>query len=63
MPGAGALVTLGVLWGLAFSAAGFAVALRTGSAQATQSMWFLFVPILFLTTTFAALRALRTRVR
>lgn len=58
LPGAAALVALGGLWGLAFSAAGFAVALRTGSAQATQSMWFLFVPVLFLTTTFAPLDAM-----
>ena len=56
--GAVAMVVIAALWGLAFSAAGFAIALRTGSSQATQSMYFLFVPVMFLTTTFAPLEAM-----
>ena len=51
--GAVVLVLLGSLFGLAYSGIGFAVALKTGNAQATQSMWFLFMPLMFLTTIFA----------
>jgi ABC-2 type transport system permease protein len=53
VPGMVGLVLLASLFGLAYSGIGFAVALRTGNAQATQSMWFLFMPLLFLTTMFA----------
>jgi ABC-2 type transport system permease protein len=56
----GALVMLLVMsgWGIAFSAIGFAIALKTGNSQAVQSVWALFVPIMFLTTSFAPLEAL-----
>jgi ABC-2 type transport system permease protein len=52
---AGMVVMILVLsvWGLAFSAIGFAIALRTGNVQATQSIWTLFIPLMFLSTTFA----------
>ena len=44
--------------GLAYSAIGFAIALKTGNSQATQSMWFLFMPLMFLSTLFAPQEAL-----
>ena len=53
IPGAVMLILMSSLWGLAYSAIGFAVALKTGNAQATQSMWFLFMPFMFLTSLFA----------
>ena len=53
LPGALALVIIASLFGLAYSGIGFSVALKTGNAQATQSMWFLFMPLMFLTTMFA----------
>jgi ABC-2 type transport system permease protein len=56
--GAIALVLIGGLFGLAYSGLGFAVALKTGNAQATQSMWFLTMPLMFLTTMFAPKEAL-----
>ena len=52
-PGAAALVLLSGCWGLAYSGIGFAVALKTGSAQATQSVGVLLLPLMFLTTIFA----------
>jgi ABC-2 type transport system permease protein len=58
LPGAVVLVLIGSLFGLAYSAFGFAAALKTGNAQATQSMWFLFMPLMFLTTMFAPKEAL-----
>lgn len=58
VPGAIALVFIASLFGLAYSGIGFAVALKTGNAQATQSMWFLFMPLMFLTTLFAPKEAL-----
>jgi ABC-2 type transport system permease protein len=58
VPGAVALVLLSSFWGLAYSGIGFAVALKTGNAQATQSMWVLFMPLMFLTTMFAPKEAL-----
>jgi ABC-2 type transport system permease protein len=56
----GALVMVGLAscFGLAYSGIGFTMALRTGNAQATQSMWFLFMPFMFLTTMFAPKEAL-----
>jgi ABC-2 type transport system permease protein len=51
--GALVLILIASLFGLAYSGIGFAVALKTGNAQATQSMWFLFMPLMFLTTMFA----------
>jgi ABC-2 type transport system permease protein len=56
--GAAVFVLISSLFGLAYSAIGFAIALKTGNAQATQSMWFLFMPLLFLTTMFAPKEAL-----
>ena len=58
VPGAIVLILLGSLFGLAYSGVGFAIALKTGNAQATQSMWFLFMPLMFLTTLFAPKEAL-----
>ena len=52
------LVLISSLWGLAYSAIGFAIALKTGNSQATQSMWALFIPLMFLTTAFAPKEAL-----
>ena len=51
--GAAALVLLSGCWGLAYSGIGFAIALRTGNAQATQSVGYLVLPLMFLTTMFA----------
>lgn len=56
--GAAVLVLISSLYGLAYSGIGFAVALKTGNPQATQSMWFLFMPLMFLTTIFAPKEAL-----
>jgi ABC-2 type transport system permease protein len=56
--GAVAFILIGSLFGLAYSGIGFAIALKTGNAQATQSMWFLFMPLMFLTTMFAPKEAL-----
>jgi ABC-2 type transport system permease protein len=53
VPGAVALIAISACWGLAYSGVGFAIALKTGNSQATQSMWFLFMPFLFLTTLYA----------
>lgn len=52
-PGALALILLSGCWGLAYSGIGFAVALRSGNAQATQSVGYLALPFMFLTTMFA----------
>jgi ABC-2 type transport system permease protein len=53
-----AIVLFGGFWGLSYSALGFAIALKTGNSQATQSMWVLFMPLMFLTTVFAPMEAL-----
>jgi ABC-2 type transport system permease protein len=58
VPGAVAMIMMASFFGLAYSGIGFAIALKTGNAQATQSMWFLFMPMLFLTTLFAPKEAL-----
>jgi ABC-2 type transport system permease protein len=58
LPGMVAMILILSVWGLAFSAIGFAVALKTGNSQATQSIWTLFIPLMFLTTAFAPLEAL-----
>lgn len=57
---AGALVMVGVasLWGLAYSAIGFALALKTGNPQVVGSMWAFQIPFIFLTTAFAPKEAL-----
>ena len=58
IPGALLMVVLASCFGMAYSGIGFTMALRTGNAQATQSMWFLFMPFMFLTTMFAPKEAL-----
>jgi ABC-2 type transport system permease protein len=56
--GAVTLIMIASLFGLVYSGIGFGMALKTGNAQATQSMWFLFMPLMFLTTLFAPKEAL-----
>lgn len=56
--GALALVGIASLWGLAYSAIGFAVALKTGNTQVVGSMWVFQFPFLFLAPTFAPKAAL-----
>jgi len=58
LPGAVALILLASSFGLAYSGIGFAIALKTGNAQATQSMWFLTMPLMFMTSLFAPKEAL-----
>jgi ABC-2 type transport system permease protein len=41
------------LFGLAYSGIGLAIALRTGSAQAAQTGFLIFFPLLFLSPAFA----------
>jgi ABC-type multidrug transport system permease subunit len=53
VPGALALVGIASIWGLAYSAIGFAMALKTGNSQIVGSMWAFQIPFLFLTTGFA----------
>lgn len=50
----GALVflVLAASWSLAFAGFGYAVALKTGNPAAVQSMFLLFFPFLFLTTSY-----------
>lgn len=50
----GVLVFIGMaaLWSLAFSGFGYSVALRTGNPAAVQSVFMLFFPFLFLTTSY-----------
>lgn len=58
IPGLLVMVVLASMWGLAFSAMGFAIALKTGNPQATQNTWLMVFPLLFLTTGFAPLEKL-----
>lgn len=51
--GAVGMIGLGVLWGIVYAGFGIAIALKTGSPQATQASFVIFFPFLFLTTTFA----------
>jgi ABC-2 type transport system permease protein len=62
-PGAVIATLIGSAFGIAFSALGFAIALKTGSAQATQSMWAVVVPAIFLSTAFAPKEALQGWLR
>src|SRR4029079_568433 len=50
----GVLVFMGIaaFWSLAFAGFGYAVALKTGNPAAVQSMFLLFFPFLFLTTSY-----------
>jgi ABC-2 type transport system permease protein len=45
-------VLIAALWSLAFSGFGYAVALKTGNPGAVNSMFLLFFPFLFLTTSY-----------
>ncbi len=45
-------IVLAALWSLAFAAFGYAVALKTGNPAAVNSMFLLFFPFLFLTTSY-----------
>jgi len=56
--GAAVLVIIASVWGLAYSAIGFGIALKTGSPAATQSAWVIFFPLIFLAPSFAPLNAL-----
>ena len=56
--GALALIGLAAYWGLAYTAIGFAVAIRTGNAQATESTFLLFFPLMFLSPAFAPREAM-----
>jgi ABC-2 type transport system permease protein len=51
--GAVVLLVLAALFGLAYSAIGVAISLRTGSPQAAQLGFLLFFPLLFLSPAFA----------
>lgn len=57
----GLVVLLGIasIWGLAYSAIGFALALKTGNSQVVGSMWAFQFPFLFLAPTFAQLEDLQ----
>jgi ABC-2 type transport system permease protein len=45
-------IVMAALWSLSFSGFGYAVALRTGNPAAVQSVFMLFFPFLFLTTSY-----------
>ena len=47
-----AFIALAALWSLAFAGFGYAVALKTGNPAAVNSMFLLFFPFLFLTTSY-----------
>ena len=51
--GAVLLLLMSGLFGLAYSGIGLAIALRTGSAQAAQTGFLIFFPLLFLSPAFA----------
>ena len=50
--GAVAFVLLASLWSLAFAGFGYAIALKTGNPAAVNSMFLLFFPFLFLTSSY-----------
>ena len=45
-------ISAAAFWSLAFAGFGYAVALKTGNPAAVQSMFLLFFPFLFLTTSY-----------
>ena len=47
-----AFVAMASMWSLAFAGFGYAVALKTGNPAAVQSIFMLFFPFLFLTTSY-----------
>ena len=57
-PGVIVMLAIASLWGLGYSAIGFALALKTGNPQVVGSMWAFQIPFVFLTTAFAPLEAL-----
>jgi ABC-2 type transport system permease protein len=63
LPGVGALLVLSLLTGVAFAGFTVGIALRTGSAAATQGAGFLFFPLSFLTATFVPLNLLSGWIR
>ncbi len=52
VPGIAAFVVLASLWSLAFAGFGYAIALKTGNPAAVNSMFLLFFPFLFLTSSY-----------
>jgi ABC-2 type transport system permease protein len=50
--GAVAFIALAALWSLAFAGFGYAIALKTGNPAAVNSMFLLFFPFLFLTSSY-----------
>jgi ABC-2 type transport system permease protein len=52
VPGVAVFVLLASLWSLAFAGFGYAVALKTGNPAAVNSMFLLFFPFLFLTSSY-----------
>jgi len=50
--GAMAFILLASLWSLAFAGFGYAIALKTGNPAAVNSMFLLFFPFLFLTSSY-----------
>ena len=63
VPGLFALLGFSLLVGVGFSGFSVAIALRTGSAAATQGGSFLFFPLSFLTATFVPLNLLTGWIR
>ena len=55
MAGGALIVLVGALFAGGFSGIGISIALRTGSAQAAQTGFLLFFPLLFLAPAFAPL--------
>jgi len=56
--GIASFLLLSALWGLAFTGFPYAVALRTGSLAAVNSVFLMFFPLLFVTTAFLPKHAL-----
>jgi ABC-2 type transport system permease protein len=50
--GVAAFVLLAALWSLAFAGFGYAIALKTGNPAAVNSVFLLFFPFLFLTSSY-----------
>lgn len=56
--GTAVLIAMAFLFGLAYAGIGLTVALRTGNAEATQSSFILFFPLIFLAPTFVPMEIL-----
>lgn len=50
--GVAVFIAMAALWSLAFAGFGYAIALKTGNPAAVQSIFMLFFPFLFLTTSY-----------